>query len=240
MIGIIIQARSESCRFPRKIYENINGKYTLQRVLEGCTKSQIPNKIILALPEYDRTEIENRANLGEFLNFTDDRFHLFFGSESNLTERYFFASRKFGLDLIIRITADCPLIQGFLIDEMLQKYLKNNYRGYCGNMTVASPFPYPDGLDIEIFTYQMLAETYQSAKDPKHLEHCTSYMYRPDTGFTIYPFFNTVPNTTISTKYPDFSFDTEEDLQLIKAICAEYDVHENLNLAIENCNWSKQ
>lgn len=239
MIGIIVQARSGSNRFPRKIYEDINGKYTLQRVLEGCTKSQIPHKIILAMPEYDRIELEERLNRGDFLQYTDDRFCTYFGSADNLVERYFFAARKYDLDLIIRITADCPLTQGQIIDEMLCEYLKNNYNGYFSNTPRSSPLPHPDGIDIEIFPYWMLAETYQLAKDPVHLEHCTPYMYRRGTQFKTYPFMNMMPNTIISNKYPNFSFDTQNDLNLIKSICYEYDGDCNLNKAIYNCTYEK-
>lgn len=240
MIGIVIQARTGSNRFPRKIYEDINGKNTLQRVLEGCMKSQIAHKIILAMPEYDKNEFMIRFDNKDFGRFTDERFCTYFGSQDNLVERYFFAARKYGLDLIVRITADCPLTQGQVIDEMLCEYLKNNYNGYFSNTPRSSNLPHPDGVDVEVFPYWMLAETYQLAKDPLHLEHCTPYMYRRGTQYKTYPFLNIMPNTMISNRFPNFSFDTPEDLMLIKGICEHYDKHENLDKAIQQCKLEKQ
>ena len=124
MIGVIIQARTGSTRFPRKIYEDINGKCTLERVLEGVKKAEIPNKIILAMPKCDDQEFINLLASGVFESAIDDRFDMYFGDPDDLVDRYFQAARLHGIDLIVRVTADCPLIQGKIIDEMLIEYLK--------------------------------------------------------------------------------------------------------------------
>lgn len=234
MIGIIVQARTGSKRFPRKTYEDINGKYTLQRVLEGLTSSTMPHKIILAMPEYDKQEFEERWEAGEFSKFVDDRFSTYFGSSDDLLDRYFQAARVNKLDLIVRCTADCPLIQGKIIDEMLCEYLKNGYNGFLGNNPLVSNVPYPDGTDVEIFPYWMLAESWQLTKDPYHREHVTPFMYRRGTQYNIYPFKNHRPNTMLSKRFPDFSFDTPEDLALIKKIADQYDRHGDLDKAIKD------
>lgn len=234
MIGIIVQARTGSNRFPRKTYEDINGKYTLQRVLGGLTSAQLPHKIILAMPMYDRAEFYERFELGEFGGYIDDRFTTYFGNPDDLLDRYFQAARIHGLDLIVRCTADCPMIQGKLIDEMLFEYLKNGYNGFLGNNPLVSDVPYPDGTDVEIFPYWMLAEAWQLTKDPTHREHVTPFMYRRGTQYNIYPFKNHRPNTMISTRFPDFSFDTKEDLELLKKITIQYDKHGDLDKAIKD------
>lgn len=234
MIGVIVQARTGSSRFPRKIYEDINGKNTLQRVLEGLTSATMPHKIILAMPEYDKQEFEERWERGEFVNHADRRLGAYFGSPDDLVDRYFQAARIAELDLVVRCTADCPLVQGKLIDEMLCEYLKNGYTGFMGNNPLVSDVPYPDGTDIEIFPYWMLAETWQLTKDPYHREHVTPFMYRRGTQYPIHPFRNHRPNTMISNRFPDFSFDTPEDLELIKKITNQYDLHGNLDKAIKD------
>jgi len=237
MIGIIIQARTGSRRFPKKIYEDINGKYTLQRVLEGCTASQIPHKIILAMPKYDEIEFTERRENGDFARFIDSRFDTYFGSPDDLMDRYFQAARKFGISTIVRITADCPLIQGSLIDEMVCDYLKNGYNGFCSNIYTVSKAPYPCGISVEIFPYWMLAEACQLTKDPIHREHVTPFMYRRGTSYTIHSFDNHRPNPIISNRFADFSFDTPEDLVMIKAICEGYDRHGNLDMAIRDAKY---
>lgn len=232
MIGVIIQARTGSSRFPRKTYEDINGKYTLQRVLEGVTSAQLPHKIILAMPEYDKQEFLQRAERGDFAKYTDSRFNAYFGSSDDLVDRYFQAARQHGLDLVVRITADCPLTQGKIIDEMLSEYLKNGYNGFMGNNALVSNRPHPDGVDVEIFPYWMLAETWQLTKNPHDREHVAPFMYRRGTEYKLYSFNNNRPNTMISNRFSDFSFDTPADLELIKSICKNYDVHGDLNKAI--------
>ena len=229
MIGIIIQARSGSTRYPNKIYEDLNGKCTLERVLEGAWSAEIPNKTILAMSEYDRVSFHKKE-----ISIYPDKTELYFGHPDDLVERYYQAAKKFNVDLIVRVTADCPLIQGKIIDEMLCEYLKKGYNGFMGNNHLVSSAPYPDGTDVEIFPYWMLAETRQLTNDPIHREHVTPFMYRRGTEYKIYQFLNLVPNTMISTKFKDFSFDTEEDYRLLLALTKEYDKYGNLNEAIKN------
>lgn len=220
-IGVIIQARSGSVRFPRKIYENLNGKTTLYRVLESVKYNQMPHKIILAMPEYDAKEFRIKFNRGEFQGATDDRFCMYFGSADDLVERYYGAARKFGIDLIVRVTADCPF-GGVMIDEMLCDYLKNDYNGFMGNNELVSSNPYPDGVDVEIFKWHVLVETMQLTKDPLHREHVTPFMYRRGTQYKIHQFLNQRPNSKITMKYDNFSFDTEYDKALLEFIIVNY------------------
>lgn len=228
-IGVIIQARTGSKRYPRKIYKDINGKYTLQRVLEGVTSAQIPHKIILAMPYYDEKEFQQRFDQGDF--HVDDRFSTYFGSPDDLLTRYFSAARKYGIDLIVRVTADCPLIQGYIIDEMLVHYLKFGLNTFLGNNTSVSTTPYPDGIDAEIFPYWMLSEAYLKATSPSDREHVCPYMY---SGiYKIERFLNIRPNSMMSTKHLDVSFDTDEDYQLILKIAQIYDACGDINKALE-------
>ena len=236
MIGIIIQARTGSTRYPRKIYENICGKTTIQRVLEGVNKSQLAHRIILSMPMYDRDEYYDRQDDESGKAITSehvdlDRFRVYFGDPDDLVKRYLGAAQKHGIDLVVRITGDCPLVQGHIIDEMLLQYLKGGYSGYMGSNYLISSLPYPTGTHAEVFQFWMLAETSMMAKKPNEREHCTPYMYRSGK-YNIHEFLNRQPNTTISTRFPDFSFDTLEDLKLIKKITKEYDKHGDLNRAI--------
>lgn len=223
MIGVIIQARTGSNRFPRKIYEDLSGKYTLQRVLEGVRSAVLPHKIILAMPQYDQEEFEERREKGELKKCIDNRFLTYFGSSDDLVDRYFQAARQNGIDLIARVTADCPMIQGTIIDEMLLEYSKNNCNGFMGNNALVSSVPYPDGVDVEIFPYWMLAETWMSSKDSLEREHCAPFMYSRNRPYSIYEFKNLRPHPVLTNKHKDFSFDTDADRQLLIKICGEYD-----------------
>jgi len=222
MIGIIIQARTKSTRFPNKIYEDLNGKTTLYRTLESATKNDLPHKIILVMPEFDEKEFNIKFDAGEFEGAVDDRFCTYFGDPDDLVDRYYGAANKYGIDLIVRLTSDCPF-GGIMVDEMLCEYLKNEYNGFMGNNEAISELPYPNGCDVEVFNYTMLSEAKSSINDPYELEHCTPYFYRKDTQYQIHQFNNSRPHSMISMKHPDFSFDTKQDKIILLKICKEYD-----------------
>lgn len=234
MIAVIVQARTGSNRFPRKIYADINGKDTLRRVLEGVSSAELPHKIILAMPEYDEKEFKERCRAGEFEYLDAQRFRTYFGSGDDLIDRYAQAARKFQVDLIVRVTADCPFIQGHIIDEMLCEYLKNGYNGFMGNNELVSDNWYPDGTDVEIFPYWLLMETHQLAVNPSDREHVTPFMYRRGTEYNIYPFRNQRPNSMITTRIEHFSFDTDKDYKLMQRIAKEYDQHHDLDKALKS------
>ena len=224
MIGIIIQARTGSTRFPRKIYEDLNGKSTLYRVLESCKASTRVDKIILAMPDYDKEEFE--GSFVKTLNGAiDHRFSTYFGDPEDLTGRYYNAAVQGGLDIIVRVTGDCPF-GGTMVDSMLNEYIDNNYAAtntYLGNNDLVTQDYYSDGLDCEIFTRHMLAEANEKAVTQYDREHCTPYMYRINSEFPIRAYENKKPNPVISTKFSDFSFDTEGDKQVLLKLCKYFD-----------------
>jgi spore coat polysaccharide biosynthesis protein SpsF (cytidylyltransferase family) len=234
MIGIIVQARTKSTRFPNKIFADINGRYTLQRVLDGVKNSRMAHKIILAVPEYDREEIKDRIEKGELNDHLMHRgFSVYCGEPDDVLKRYYDAAGINGIDLIVRITADCPFIQGSIIDVMLTEYLSGGYNGYMYNR-LEKPM-YPSGLDVEIFPWWMLVYAHQNATTPGDREHVTAFMRKLDHK---YGFINDsfIGDDFISMKYEDISFDTEKDYELIKKIAVEYDEHKDLNKAIELVN----
>jgi len=231
MIGIIIQARTRSKRFPRKIFADINGRYTLQRVLDGVKNSKMAHKIILAMPEYDRKEIKKRIEKGELNDCLMHRgFSVYCGEADDVLKRFYDAAGINGIDLIVRITADCPFIQGIIIDEMLTEYLSKGYAGYMYNR-IKNPI-YPRGCDVEIFPWWMLAYTHMNATKPEDREHVTLFMRRLEHDL-IYSFTNHNKKTVVSNKFENISLDTPEDYELIKKIATGYDAHGDLNKAIE-------
>ena len=181
MIGIIIQARTSSTRLPGKIFKDLNGRNAVQRILDGCKKTIFPNKIILAMPVDDKVEIERRIAIGELEGHIDDRFALYIAecNLNNLLDRYYMAARKYGIDTIIRLTCDCPMHEAysFGIDEMIADYLKYNKSIFMGNNLLVAKRPYPCGIDVEIFTYEMICWAKQHAEKPYELEHCVPLMY---------------------------------------------------------------
>lgn len=174
----------------------------LQHVIERLSFSQILNQTIVAtttLPEDNAVEELCRKN-----NYSYCR-----GSSEDVLSRYFEAAKQFGVKIIIRITADCPLIDPRIIDSMLKQYLSNRV-DYLSNITKRT---FPRGLDVEIFSFDALAKAHSEANENFEREHVTPFIYRHPERFSISEFVND----------KDYSFhrwtvDTEEDFKLVNEI----------------------
>lgn len=156
-IGVIIQARMTSRRFPGKSMTMLLDKPVIQHTIERAKqiKAGIKNKydnpiVILAVPDTD--ESEPMLELATELQIEN-----FCGSELNVLERYYHAAIHFKLDYIVRITGDCPFIDAKVSSEVLQLLLWRKC-DYTSNV-----FPertYPKGLDTEAFTMDALEVSY--------------------------------------------------------------------------------
>lgn len=155
-IGVIIQARMTSHRFTGKSMAMLNKKPVLQHVIERCklirgpVKIRKPIKVVLAVP--DTPESEPMLKLAQELGIEN-----FCGPEENVLERYYGAARFHKLDVIIRVTADCPLIDPKLCSEVLQLLMWRKV-DYASNCHIDRTFP--KGLDCEVFTYETLEATW--------------------------------------------------------------------------------
>jgi spore coat polysaccharide biosynthesis protein SpsF (cytidylyltransferase family) len=164
----IVQARMNSKRLPGKILKNLNSKYTVldfllhrlkqskkvHETIVACTKNPRDNKII---------ELIKKLNI----NF-------FRGSENNVLERFYQAAKKYNADIVVRITSDCPLVDPKLVDKFLLNFLKSNYDYYSNIL----PRTFPDGLDVEIFSFKTLENARKNCYSKFDLEHVTPFMLR--------------------------------------------------------------
>ncbi|TGL52958.1 aminotransferase class III-fold pyridoxal phosphate-dependent enzyme [Leptospira meyeri] len=166
----IIQARLGSTRLPNKVMKEVNGKPLIEILLSRLSKSKIINQIILATST--KKENDPLQNLVEKLGYTVYR-----GSEQNVLERYYFAAKEAGADVVIRITGDCPLIDPNVVDEVISEFLKGGI-DYCSNI---NPPTYPDGLDTEVFSFAALERAYREATLDREREHVTPYIRESDS-----------------------------------------------------------
>jgi len=133
----------------------------------------------------------------------------FRGSEADVLDRYFLAAREYEADAIVRITADCPLIDPELVDDLVNTFLKEK-ADYASNVF---PRTYPRGLDAEVIAQPALYRAWREASEPHQREHVTPYLYEHPEMFRL-----------VSTRGEQdygghrWTFDTAEDLQLIRAI----------------------
>ena len=177
IIGVVIQARSSSTRLPDKVLLEMpygSGITVLQQVIRRVKKAKLVNSIIIATtiePEDER--IVDIANL-EGVKYSR-------GSKENVLERYYFAAKENNLDIVLRITSDCPCIDPEQIDEAIRVFQNLNI-GYVSNSLERT---FMHGLDIEVFSFKSLENAYLSAVEDYDLEHVTPYIKKVNTMHNI-------------------------------------------------------
>lgn len=167
-IGIITQARMASQRLPGKVLKKILDQSLLQYHLERLEQTGLPVIVATTTQPQDDRIVEEAQRLG---------FSVFRSSEDDVLRRYYEAAKAYHLDVIIRVTSDCPLIDARVIDEGLESYLKEkNYKQiYLSNCLERR---FPRGFDFEIFSKELLEEAYLKASQPFEREHVTPYFYK--------------------------------------------------------------
>lgn len=208
-IGAIIQARTSSTRLPGKILKELpysNGTTCLEQVIRRLKKSKKLNDIIIATTkDAQDDQIINIAKKEDVKYFR--------GSKENVLSRYYFAAKKNNIDLIVRITSDCPCIDAQIVDVVISEHLKTNV-DYTSNSLIRT---YPHGFDVEVFNFNALEEAYKNAKKDYEREHVTPYIKRNPQKFKI-----NIVKAPKELYAPDIriTLDTEEDYALL---CAVYD-----------------
>lgn len=161
----IVQARMSSTRLPGKVLLDLSGKPVVAQVFNQLSYSKLLNNIILA------TTIDPSDDLLEEWAINNS-IKYFRGSLENVLERFYETAKMYNADAIVRITADCPLIDPELIDICIEKFSVGNYDYYSNT----NPPTFPDGLDCEIFKFSALKDAYRNAQMKSEIEHVTPYM----------------------------------------------------------------
>lgn len=166
-IGCIIQARSGSRRLKNKIFLKIKEKNLLEILILRLLQSKKINKIIIATTNLKSDNKVHKVAKKYKLNS-------FSGSENNVLKRYYDCAKKFKINTIVRITADCPLTDPKLVDNLIDYHFKKK-SDYTSNV---NPRTFPDGLDIEIIKFSVLKKNITKISSSSDLEHVTPYFRR--------------------------------------------------------------
>jgi len=202
VIGCIIQARMGSSRLPGKVLMNSgNGMPLLYYVinqLRHCSK--VKNLVIATTTNQEDDEIEKFAD--------NNSVDVFRGNEKDVLDRYFQCAKKYSFSTIVRITADCPLIDPQIVDKVIEQFFSGNYDFATNTLTRT----FPIGTDVEVFSFSALKRTWESAQLPSEREHVTPYL-RNERNFKI---INVQNDKNISSLR--LTVDRIEDFELIKQI----------------------
>lgn len=203
-VVIIVQARMGSTRLPKKVLKEVLDKPLLQYLIERLKKVQFQDEIVIAT-----TVNPEDQEIVEFCHM--EEVPLFRGKSEDVLDRFYHAAKAFKADVVVRITADCPLIDPKLVDQAIDHFIKHypNY-DYVSNSNLRT---LPIGMDVEVFSFKALEEAFNESTLPEEREHVTPFIYRRKSRYT----------TDLLTHEPNLSnyrltVDTKEDFELVQKI----------------------
>ncbi|MBW1645657.1 MAG: DegT/DnrJ/EryC1/StrS family aminotransferase, partial [Deltaproteobacteria bacterium] len=200
----IVQARMGSTRLPGKVLKKLCGRPVLLHVVERLRACRRLDGIVVATTDQPADNII--VDLCRQEGIACCR-----GSETDVLDRYRQAAREQGAEIVVRITADCPLLDPGLVDRMLAAFAAQAPPAAYLSNTLRRTFP--RGLDVEIFTAAALARAWREARSPAEREHVTPYIYRHPELFRLANYEHEVDLAAHR-----WTLDTPADWELIAAV----------------------
>ena len=196
----------DSTRLPGKILSLLDGTNTsLSYTINQLRECKSLGKIVVA------TTINAEDDIIE--NFAKkNKIDVFRGDSDDVLSRYYHCAKHYSLSSILRVTGDCPLIDPTIVEKGISIFLKNTY----DYVTNTFPRTFPDGNEIEIFSFSALELAYKNAILPSEREHVTPYFRNNKEKFKIHNFSH---DENIS--HLRWTLDYDVDLKLIKILISK-------------------
>jgi len=206
-IVAVIQARMGSTRLPGKTLLPLGGHSVLARVCRRTARAELIDQVVVATSTnpLDDPIVQECRHLG---------LPCFRGSEDDVLDRYWKAVQAFEADAIVRVTADCPLIDPSLIDDVIQAGLLR-WPDYAANVLART---YPRGLDAEFATAAALERAWNEAREPYQRVHVMPYFYQNPGRFRLVSV--TGPQDHSQHRW---TVDSPEDLAFVRAVYERMD-----------------
>jgi len=171
----IIQARCGSTRLPNKVLMPLQDKPVLEHVINRSNQSKTIEETFVA------TTI-NKPDL-QIVNLCSDlNTRVFCGAEDDVLDRFFQLAKIIKPEHIVRITSDCPVIDPVVIDKVVNEHLCHG----CDYTSNTLEKPYPDGEDVEVFTFEALKKAWTEARLASEREHVTPYIKNHSETFRLH------------------------------------------------------
>lgn len=198
----LIQARTGARRLPNKVLLDLKGKTVLEHVIGRARAAHCVEEavVVTTVEREDLKIVELASRLGV---------RVFCGSEDDVLDRYYQAARLLKASHVARVTADCPVIDPSVIDQTADAYFTDR-ADYCSNALTQT---FPDGMDVEVFSFDALKKAWQNARLTSEREHVTPYIRNHKRMFKI-----------VSLEHPGclghyrWTLDEEKDYQFLKEL----------------------
>lgn len=204
---IVTQARIGSSRFPEKVLQTLGDSTLLGVHLERLKKSKLANQIIVATTHENKSDqiisIANNAGIEAFQGSTED-----------VLDRFYQSVVHHNPDYVVRVTSDCPLIDAQLIDKVISM-VQDNKLDYGANILIEN---FPDGQDVEVFTFKALKKAWEEATLLSDREHVTPYI-RKNTDFNKCTMFKAMNyNAPENFNHVRMTVDEPSDLETVAVL----------------------
>lgn len=207
----IIQARMTSSRLPGKVLQDIGGEPMLARVVERVRRARTLHAVTVATTEdaVDDPIVALCVERG---------YPVFRGSPYDVLDRYYRAAQHFGAEVVVRVTADCPVIDADVIDQTVHAFFASGVDFAANRLPPPWKRTWPIGLDTEVVWFAALQRAWREATEKYQREHVMPYFYDQEGRFKI----------LVLDSDPDYgslrwTVDTPQDLELIRRIYARFD-----------------
>lgn len=209
-VQAIIQARMGSTRLPGKILADIGGQPMLARVVERARRASTLNGVMVATttqPADDDVERLCRQR----------GYDVFRGHPTDVLDRYYQAARAAGADVVVRLTADCPVIDPAVIDKVVRAFLTADPPIDFAANRLPDDRSFPIGLDTEVCSFDALARAWAEARESYQREHVMPYLYETPGRFR-----TLLVRSERDLSHLRWTVDTAEDLELLRRIYAHF------------------
>ena len=206
----IVQARMGSSRLPGKVMADICGSPMLAHQVRRLKRAAALDEVVIATTSSERdaplVALAERLGIGCFR-----------GSETDVLDRYRGAAEAFSADVVVRITADCPLIDSDVIDAVVAALLEDEKTDYASNVIDRS---YPQGLDVEALRRDVLERVASTATSQMAREHVTWHFLSEEP----YAFHSRSVREHDDHSDLRWTVDTPADLELVRRIYIELEL----------------
>jgi len=198
----VLQARMSSTRLPGKVMRTLLGEPMIGRQIERIRRAQLVDELVIATSTDPADDVlaEYAASLGV---------PVVRGPLDDVLARFTAVIDEFQPDIVVRLTADCPLTSPAVIDLVISRFLDEG-ADYCSNTLQAT---YPDGLDVEVVRPSALLAVASVTEDAAEREHVTLGVYRRADQFAL-------ANVSGETDLSDlrWTVDTAEDFAFVEQV----------------------
>ena len=202
----IVQGRMNSSRLPGKILKKIAGKPMLAQVVERARQARLIDAVAFATttdPSDDPVEVYCRRQ----------GIPVYRGSLLDVLDRFYQAARMMEADVVVRFTADCPLLDPGLVDQTIQLFLESGADFAANRLPPPFRRTYPIGLDTEVCSFAALERAWKEATAKHDREHVLPYLYEVEGRFKV-----RILDHHQDYGYHRWTVDTPEDLVLVRRI----------------------